>query len=196
MNRFIFLFVVGVCIGFELKQNLSEYQIFKGKPRDLTPTKDFILYDLITPLFTDYAFKHRLIYIPDGKKIKYHKRDAFDFPKGTIIVKTFYYPHDFDHIQKGIDLVETRLLVHENTGWKAYPYIWNEDDTEAVLKIAGGIESVTWKDKGRTQTINYIIPNMNQCKGCHVSEGILKPIGPTARQLNMNFSYGNEIRNQ
>ena len=37
---------------------------------------------------------------------------------------------------------------------------------------------------------------MNQCKGCHVSDGILKPIGPTARQLNMDFQYPDGVDNQ
>lgn len=30
---------------------------------------------------------------------------------------------------------------------------------------------------------------MNQCKGCHERQGIMTPIGPSARQLNGEFSY-------
>ena len=184
---------------FELKQNLSDYNIFIGNPKNLNASENFIFYDLITPLFTDYAFKHRLIYIPDNKKIEYNNIDVFEFPIGSIIVKTFYYPSDFNNINKNIDLVETRLLVHEELGWAAYPYIWNDNDSDAVLSIAGGIKKVTWKNEKKiVNTIDYIIPNMNQCKGCHISNSSdFKPIGPTARQLNKNvISNNNEIINQ
>ena len=39
------------------------------------------------------------------------------------------------------------------------------------------------------RTNNYIIPNANQCKGCHKSGEIMTPIGPKARHLNRDFAY-------
>ena len=78
--KYLFLFFISFCFSFELKQNLSEYRIYKGNPRDLMPADNYIVYDLITPLFTDYAFKNRLIYIPEGKKVEYQDRDVFNFP--------------------------------------------------------------------------------------------------------------------
>lgn len=30
---------------------------------------------------------------------------------------------------------------------------------------------------------------MNQCKGCHINNGTMTPIGPSARQLNGDFAY-------
>ena len=190
---FLFLICFSLSFSFELQKNLSEYQIFSGNPKNLIPSEGFVHYDLITPLFTDYALKHRLIYIPDEGKIEYRGKEVFDFPKGTMIVKTFYYPYDFENINQDIDLVETRLLVHETSGWRAYPYIWNEDDSEAVLSVAGGIRSVTWKDQRGKQTIDYIIPNMNQCKGCHIKDEEFLPIGPTARQLNKDLEYADGL---
>ena len=194
--KYSFLLLISFCFSFDLKQNLSEYKIYKGDPRNLIPNDNFIVYDLITPLFTDYAFKNRLIYIPEGKKIEYHDRDVFDFPEGTIIVKTFYYPHNFNDINSAIDLVETRLLVHEEKGWKAYPYIWNDLDNDAVLSVAGGIIPVSWKSNNKENSIDYVVPNMYQCKGCHVKGTKFKPIGPTARQLNKQYDYGDVYENQ
>ena len=191
-----FIIITTFVFNFELKQSLSDYNIFIGNPKQLNPSNDFLFYDLITPLFTDYAYKHRLIYIPKGKKIEYKDKEVFNFPIGSIIVKTFYYPYDFNHVELGIDLVETRLLVHETNGWKAYPYIWNKEDSDAVLSVAGGQNEVTWKDNGKIKKINYIIPNMNQCKGCHVINGNMRPIGPTARQLNKEVEFKNGISNQ
>ena len=71
--------------------------------------------------------------------------------------------------------METRILIHENSGWIALPYIWNEEQNEAYLEITGGNKKTSWVDKNNNyQSIDYIIPNMNQCKGCHVNSGFLK----------------------
>ncbi len=192
------LLIVFFCFtfSFELKKNLSEYNIFSGDPKKLDETDDFIFYDLITPLFTDYAFKHRLIYIPDNKQIKYDDKKVFVFPVGTIIVKTFYYLEDFNNPNSNIDLIETRLLVHEEKGWKAYPYVWNDNDDDAILSVAGANKIVEWKSEEQINRINYLVPNMNQCKGCHIYDGDMLPIGPTARQLNKNINYKDGLYNQ
>ena len=42
----------------------------------------------------------------------------------------------------------------------------------------------------------YSIPNMNQCKSCHVYNNIQQPIGPKVRNLNMDFVYVDGTMNQ
>ena len=49
-------------------------------------------YTLDTPLFTDYAHKLRTVWMPEGQAARYQPVDTLDFPVGTIISKTFYYP--------------------------------------------------------------------------------------------------------
>ena len=178
---------------------ISDYNIYEGNPHNLQTTDEFIPYELITPLFTDYAWKHRAIYIPKGKKIKYNTNEVFNFPIGSIISKTFYYPHDFNNPKAGISLKETRIFIHELSGWVGLPYIWNKDETEAYLEISGGITNAEWTNfEGKKQQIKYIIPNMNQCMGCHMDKTMnTAPIGPKARNINSNYNYGkNEIKNQ
>ena len=175
-------------------KKISEYNLYVGNPKDLVTSPEFTTYELITPLFTDYAYKHRAIFIPEGEKIIYKEKEVLEFPIGTIISKTFYYPSDFNKSNSDINLMETRILIHENSGWVALPYIWDEEQKEAYLEITGGNKNAFWIDKNNNyQSIDYIIPNMNQCKGCHVNSGFLKPIGPTARQLNRN---DNKNKNQ
>ena len=48
-------------VSFELKQNLSEYRIYKGNPRNLMPADNYIVYYLITPLFKDEPSREILI---------------------------------------------------------------------------------------------------------------------------------------
>jgi len=199
-KKIIIFFFVSILFGlFDEYEKISDYKIYDGDPHLLITNDKFTPYELITPLFTDYAWKHRTIYIPDNKKIIYNHDDVFDFPIGTIISKTFYYPHDFNDLSKGISLKETRILIHKQDGWVGLPYIWNENETEAYLEIAGGTKNANWTDvNGISQQINYVIPNMNQCKGCHQNnKNIFLPIGPKARQLNTDYKYrSGKIANQ
>ena len=179
------------------ESTLSAYGFFVGELKDLAPAGDVVPYSLNTPLFTDYAAKARFVKLPEGTKASYDAKEVFDFPQGTVLIKNFYYPKDARKPQKGRQILETRLLIHEEKGWKAYPYIWNEDQTEAYLEVAGGSKNIAWVDeRGKKQKLNYQIPNMNQCKGCHLVGQDIKPIGPTARQLNGEFTYKAGAENQ
>jgi len=210
MRRWIFFILLGLpFIGWILPSGkvvsppsaplmkLSEYGFFKGSIDSQDPADGVVPYHLNTPLFTDYAEKLRFVKIPAGSKAKYNDTAVFDFPVGTVLIKTFYYPNDFREPAKGRMLIETRLLIHEVNGWKTLPYIWNAEQSDAVLDVAGETARVNYIDeKGRKQSRNYIIPNMNQCKGCHNKSEMVRPIGPTAWQLNGEQNYGAAKENQ
>lgn len=177
---------------FNYPEKLSDFSLFKGNIQDQNPAEDVLAYALNSPLFSDYAHKLRFIKIPKGKKVNFNPDSVFQFPVGTMIAKTFYYKNDERNQAKGRRLMETRILIHEAKGWKALPYIWNKEQTEAILEVAGGSDLVAWIDEqGKKHAFEYVIPNMNQCKGCHERQGIMTPIGPSARQLNGEFSYEN-----
>ena len=74
------------------------------------------------------------VYIPAGQAASYHAEETFQFPVGSIISKTFFYPIDkrrrvltdasWSGDPKDIDpanhrLIETRLLVKQADGWDA-----------------------------------------------------------------------------
>lgn len=167
------------------KGTLSEYGFFNGKLADLKPAKGVFSYDVNTPLFTDYAQKARFIFLPDGTEMTYDSMEVFDFPEGTTIIKNFFYFADERKPKKGKQMIETRLLIREKEAWDAVSYVWDEAQDEAYLDVAGGTEPVTFKNKrGKKVRFEYVIPNKNQCKGCHSFDGALRPIGPSARQLN------------
>ena len=62
----------------------------------------------------------------------------------------------------------------------ALPYLWNAEQTEARLVIAGAKVPVTTP---AGEAITYRVPNKNQCKECHGLSGVVTPIGPKARNL-------------
>lgn len=183
--------------SFKPYEKLSDYGLFVGELKKHQPASDVMPYDLNTPLFSDYAHKLRFVKIPDGKSASYSDYEAFDFPEGTVLSKTFYYPEDFRKPEKKWRILETRILYKTAEGWASYPYIWNEEQTEAYYDVAGKVLPLSWTDKaGKKQNINYVIPNKNQCKQCHELNGNIVPIGPTARSLNKEYAYSEGTKNQ
>jgi uncharacterized repeat protein (TIGR03806 family) len=176
---------------------LSEYGFFSGNPADLQPAEGVLPYDLITPLFTDYAEKARFVWMPAGTSANYDEKETFDFPEDAVLIKNFFYHNDERDHALGTNVVETRLLVKKSGKWEAHTYIWNKEQTDATLKIAGATLPVAWTDaKGEQRNINYVVPNKNQCKGCHNHDEVLTPIGPRARYLNKTLAYIDGDKNQ
>lgn len=198
-------------------RDLADWGVLRVSGGQLQLATGSFPYELATPLFTDHATKLRTIWIPEGKQAAYDPTKAFDFPVGTIISKTFYYPLDDKGraiptqgaaaIKDGalplanVRLIETRLLVRREAGWVALPYVWNADNSAATLKRIGGIEKVSLSAHAGVPAadIAYVIPNATQCGSCHVPDAATKamvPIGPTARSLNIASPFTTGEENQ
>lgn len=175
------------------RQTLSEWNLFHLPLKELQPKEGVISYSLNTPLFSDYARKARFVKVPQGESAGYSDAEVMDFPKGSILVKHFFY--DEEVILKSRRIIETRLLVLEGAEWKALTYVWNDEQTEAYLEIAGKSVPVEWKDdNGVVRNVAYSVPNQVQCKSCHELNGQMSPIGPTARQLNRKEGGINQLQ--
>ncbi len=169
-------------------ERLSEWALFEGNGRSQTPADGVFRYDLNTQLFSDYTAKHRFIRLPPGESMAYDPNSVFEFPAGTVIAKTFTYPHDLRHPEAGERLIETRIEHRTDTGWYGFSYIWNDDETEAALALGGGSREVRWIHHDGSERSNaYQIPNANQCITCHNQSGRFVPLGPTAGNLNRPF---------
>jgi uncharacterized repeat protein (TIGR03806 family) len=194
---------------------LSEWQLMEHDGQHLQIQEDVLPYDLRTPLFSDYALKLRTVWMPAGTSAIYNSSKTFDFPVGTIISKTFYYPRDPEILDavlrvetdihgfadNGFDLsavrlIETRLLVRQETGWDALPYVWNSEQTDAKLQLTGAIQRLKMRDSAELGKppieFAYIVPNQNECAGCHAvdqNDGQLHPIGPASRHLDKTFAH-------
>ena len=191
---------------------LSEWGVLLADGAMLELAADAVPYALNAPLYSDHAMKLRTIWIPDGSEIGYRAKGSFAFPVGTIITKTFHYrkangvstaalrvlPSDGDaaladgrrlSLEDHV-LLETRLLVHYEDGWHALPYVWNAAQDEAFLEIAGDVREVELIGAGTKESFIYVVPDRNQCAGCHVTDmstKALMPLGPKAWQLQRNF---------
>jgi uncharacterized repeat protein (TIGR03806 family) len=176
---------------------LSEYGFFSKPIKDQIPKDKVIPYKIASPLFSDYAEKLRFIKVPKNDRITHGDDLNLNFPVGTFLIKTFYYQSDIRDGNSERRLIETRLLKKISNEWIAMPYVWNDDQTDAVLTLAGGRTDVSWIHyDGSPISVLYSIPNMNQCKSCHVFNNVQQPIGPKVRNLNIDYVYGEDSENQ
>jgi uncharacterized repeat protein (TIGR03806 family) len=175
---------LSVILAEDPAPTLSAYGFFKdASARE--PAQGVTPYDLANPLFSDHATKHRLVFTPEGEAAPYNASKVFDFPVGSVLIKTFAFAPDMRDPATDERYIETRLLIRKADGWAAYPYIWNAEQTEATYAPVGGKQTIqTIAPDGEAITIAYAIPNRNQCKTCHSVGDELIPIGPAARHLN------------
>ena len=174
---------------------LSEYGFFLNTKDQIT-VPGVLPYELITSLFSDYADKHRFVYVPKGKIAAYQKNSVFSFPVGSVLIKTFSY-EPINNQTSGRHLIETRLLIRKDSGWDALTYVWDEEGQEASLALAGKTVKANYiSNDGRQLDIRYRVPNKNQCKECHLENESIVPIGPKPRNLNRDYSYLEGTMNQ
>jgi uncharacterized repeat protein (TIGR03806 family) len=176
-------------------KKLSEWHLFTSTHGGLKPNAGVVPYDLNTPLFSDYASKYRFVWMPQGVSAEYRDDGPFEFPVGTIFAKTFAFPVDG---RAGSErLIETRLLVHTAAGWIPLPYIWNEAQDEAALRLVPDPVEIHFTDAaGKHRDFTYQIPNTNECHECHDNNRVLLPIGPKARNLNKDYAYESGAENE
>jgi len=136
------------------------------------PASGLIPYAVNAPFWSDGAAKERYLALPDGERIGRTAAGDFDFPAGSVLLKSF---------RLGGRLIETRLLMRHPDGvWAGYTYEWNEAET-AATRVTGG---KTRQVGGQT----WIYPSEGECMLCHTSVAGFS-LGPEIAQLNGPLAY-------
>ncbi|MCB0403555.1 MAG: hypothetical protein KDD51_02135 [Bdellovibrionales bacterium] len=115
------------------------------------------------PLWTDGAEKKRWIYVPPGQTIKTQGLEAdinhWAFPVGTKLWKEFAF-----YGEGGLRRVETRLIEKVSTSeWEFGSYVWNADESDAVLAPSSGLANHFPISPG----VFHDIPGGADCRACH-----------------------------
>lgn len=186
---------------------LSDYKFFQGDLKEQIPSLNVIPYEPASSLFSDYAHKKRFVWMPQGTKATYvADSKVLALPDGAALIKTFYY----DNVQNispvgGTRIVETRVMIKKATGWIFAEYVWNSEQTEAYFDLAGSFTDISWKDENNViKSTSYRIPTEVQCMICHKNKEVIGtteidtyiPIGIKPQNLNFNYTYGTETKNQ
>src|SRR5262249_50660662 len=114
---------------------------------------------------------------------------------GAVLVKSFGLElHDGTAGAK--KWVETRLLTRQDGEWFGYSYAWNEEQTEAYLVEAKGLDrayTVASPEGPRKQVWHY--PSRTECMVCH-SRAANWVLGLQTLQMNREHDYGGVVDNQ
>jgi len=135
---------------------LSQTGLYAGhapgvEPRNLPFTPQY-------PLWSDGAAKSRWVFIPAGARIDDRDVDAWVVPPGTKFWKEFAF---------GGRKVETRLIWKTAAGrWIFATYLWNDEQSDAVLAPPEGVPDYVEIGPGKRHTI----PGVSDCRNCHEDE--------------------------
>ena len=174
-------------------RKLSQTGLF-ASTKDHTMATGVVPYEVNSPLWSDGAYKHRYLAVPAGAKISYKTADAWGFPEGSVLVKTFEL-----ELKKGDPAsrrrLETRLLHIEDKHWRGYTYIWNDDQTDAELleDPKGRDQAFMVRDAaapGGERKQVWHFPGRAECTLCHtMPAGFV--LGPTTPQMNRLLTQPN-----
>jgi len=184
------------------------------------PAKGLIPYSVNSQLWSDGAIKERWIALPGNSQIDFDTVEypapapgapkGWRFPDGTVIVKTFSLDLELGD-PSSRHRVETRLLHHEALGgdelanevgdqyWKGYSYAWNEDQTDAFLVKAEGLDrkytivDTDAPNERRDQVWHF--PSRAECTLCHTTAAKYV-LGLHTLQMNKLNDYGWVVANQ
>jgi glucose/arabinose dehydrogenase len=176
---------------FQLERNPAA-DTASGFPRRLSETGLFesvaenrvqpglVPYTVNAPLWSDGASKERFIGLPGESRIDFKADNGWDCPNGTVIVKTFSLP-----VAGKNRRIETRLMTRQDGEWAGYSYAWNEEQSDATLVEAGGLDRAFVIDQGQTskkkQTWHF--PSRAECMVCH-SRAANWLLGVSTAQIN------------
>jgi uncharacterized repeat protein (TIGR03806 family) len=174
-------------------RKLSQTGLFESVPEN-RPAAGLIPYELNMPFWSDFAVKDRYVALPAGGKVVFHEREKWEFPVGTVFVKTFWMHQDRPALADPRRL-ETRLLLHSPQGWKGYTYVYNDDQSEAELLKGSLLKPLAIETEEGTVSQPYYFPSRTDCMACHTeAEGFV--LGLNTRQMNHTLDYHGLSENQ
>ena len=163
-----------------------------------------IPYTIIAKPWADGTTATRFVAIPGEAKLGLHQvsniqkgdvKNEWSYPDGSVLGKTVLLPTG----PKTQRRLETQILHRNSDQWEAYNYIWNDEQTDALLAVGPGIDrTIEIRDPAveggvRQQTWHYA--SRTECILCHTTRGG-SIYGFRPAQLNREFDYGSATDNQ
>jgi uncharacterized repeat protein (TIGR03806 family) len=160
-------------------------------------------YSVNSPLWSDGAHKERFIAIPHKEgtdmRIGFTTNRGWNFPDETVLVKSFALETTAGD-PASRRWIETRFLTKQAGEWVGYSYLWNDEQTDAELVPAAGLDreyeiqvpkSETNPEGLSRQKWHY--PSRTECMVCH-SRAANFVLGPSVMQMNREHDYGGGVK--
>ena len=149
----------------DFPRKLSETGLFANTTQHL-PAAGVIPYSINAEPWADGATAERFVAVPgEGKLGVYKKTDSqigyiageWQYPDGSVLAKTVSLELEPGNSASRRRL-ETQVLHFDVDAWKAYNYLWNDEQTDAVLAEDVGTERKIpgiglWRHASRTECL-------------------------------------------
>ena len=171
-------------------RRLSDTGLF-ASAKDHSYAPGIISYSVNAPYWADGARAQRFMALPGTTQIEFVENDTWKFPEGTVLAQTLTLDLDAQ-IEATRKRIETRVLLLQQNEWAAYTYVWNDEQTDAVLVDSGADErEFVIKDltvPGGKRPLTWQIPSRADCLTCHSRQAGFA-LGLNTLQMNRGHSY-------
>lgn len=165
---------------------------------NLTPHPGLVPYTVNAPLWSDRAAKKRWIALPNNgthnnadEQITFAENGKWQFPAGTVFVKHFELPVDYNNPSVTKRLETRFLVITENGDAYGVTYKWRDDNSDADLLVGSDTKDFAIFN-GPSPTQNWTFPSRTDCNTCHNANAEFV-LGVTTWQLNGDLEYPSTI---
>ncbi len=155
-------------VNREFPRKLSESGLF-ASTKEHKPADGVVPYAINAAMWTDHATAERFLAIPGEGRVT-ETNGGLTVPNGSVLARTVSREMERGN-PKTARRVETQVLHFEEKSWRPYTYIWNDEQTDAMLADPeGSIKPFTIRDKaapGGARTVNHRIHSRAECTQCH-----------------------------
>jgi putative heme-binding domain-containing protein len=188
-------------------RKLSETGLFTSTAaQELAP--GVIPFSINAEQWADHATAERLVALPGTSTVRVYDKPVpipetffsgrHFFPKDGVLARTLTLEMERGNPQSRRRL-ETQMLHFDGTAWHGYTYQWNEEQTDATLVPASGLDrTVVVTDAqapGGKRKQTWHFPSRNECLTCH-NPWAGFGLAFTVAQLDKEQRYGPVVADQ
>src|ERR1019366_4091917 len=189
----------------DFPRKLSETGLFKSV-KEHSLAAGIVPFSVNAERWADHASLQRFVALPGTSTAKIYDnrppwpddRGEVQFPTDGVLAKTFTLQMERGN-PKSRRRLETQILHFDGVNWKGYTYAWNEEQTDATLVDAKGLDRpltvLDAKAPGGKREQRWHYPSRAECMTCHNSWAGYT-LGFNAAQLNKDHDYAGTIDNQ
>jgi hypothetical protein len=171
-----------------LPSRISELELYPSLPSLRAVHPRALAYRPKYELWSNGTEKERFLVLPEGTEIASEQPEHFQFPVGTLLLKTFSAPRVSSSGELlGERPLETRTLRLGPAGWEYGVYLWDEAAAEAEFVDISQTRRVAVEIDG--ERFEHVVPAKLDCRKCHESHPATV-LGFNELQLNAPHSNG------
>ncbi|MGE0608108.1 MAG: PQQ-dependent sugar dehydrogenase, partial [Pirellulales bacterium] len=153
----------------DFPRQLSQTGLFADTAAQV-PAAGVLEYSINAPHWADHTTSRRWLAVPGDEPVGLIGNDSWQFPEGSVLVKTVSIDmHSGDPSTRR--KLETQVLHREQASWRPYTYVWNDEQTDALLAdAAGSNQTLSIGDPqapGNLREQTYHFASRTECQLCH-----------------------------